>query len=582
MGSQSDSTNVAITGFNFLLNQLGAPYAWTSNWGNGVQFNMNSIMQMTPWQAYNFQAINGMVNFGIPINPFSACTMDFAGIDSSVNLSMNQRVYSKAETALKTLDSTVENLEKMLTQEGVTEAQKTTIKEQIKKIHELQAKIEAMKPELKTDKDWLENFDAFEALMGEKTEIDTKIKELIEEVAEQNEADDDDAVDGDGAVDDDDAVDGDSDSDSDTDPDSAAATSAVATTKSDAQSNLATVYGENAPASVTVGDDGKLSREVTVVKDGKSVKETKTYESIEAMQTDTKKLTATTKADAEENLKIVYGENIPEGMTAADNGKITIAYKDVENGQAVDKNTTADNIEAAEKILSEAQARMEALSTAQAEAQKQEMVDARSVEVYNAVKEYDKNVENISNTFADAINGEDTFWGGTHDKNLKAAISQLNENNIIEVMDHFYTSEKNKNRYNPVTNNDDAEDFIEAFENDADSSQQYELGNYIYNALLLRAYKLGLVGAKNIPQLPEDSDEFDRIKKDDLEQYTVTAKTGQDQYLVSDGSNVSLAAQFNTLLAELNAPYWTNSGKVNTAVRNIVEIIKSKEAQSQQ
>lgn len=467
MGSQSDSTNVAITGFNFLLNQLGAPYAWTSNWGDGVQFNMNSIMQITPWQAYNFQAINGMVNFGIPINPFSACTIDFAGIDSSVNLSMNQRVYSKAETALKTLDSTVENLEKMLTQEGVTEAQKTTIKEQIKKIHELQAKIEAMKPELKTDKDWLENFDAFEALMGEKTEIDTKIKELIEEVAEQNEADDDDAVDGDGAVDDDDAVDGDSDSDADTDPDSAAATSAVATTKSEAESNLATVYGENAPASVTVGDDGKLSREVTVVKDGKSVKETKTYESIEAMQTDTKKLTATTKADAEENLKIVYGENIPEGMTAADNGKITIAYKDVENGQVVDKNTTADNIETAEKILSEAQARMEAL-TQQQEAQKaQKAAEAKAQEV-----------ESIVADFRDAVTG---WWfflgGGTKDDKLEETISKkLNADNIIEVMQKY--------------EEDYGETFIDAYLGDADSKQRGLITPYIITNLIKRAKTL--------------------------------------------------------------------------------------------
>ena len=182
---------------NFMINQAAGPYGWTSSWGDGVQFNMNSIMTMTPWQAYNFQAINGMVNFGIPMNPFMMAPTGAPSADSYVNMAMNQRRYAKAETALKTLDSTKENLNKMLTQEGVTEAQKATIKEQIKKIEELQAKIEALKPEMKTDKDWQQVYDEFEALMGEKTEIDTKIKELIEEVAKANEADDDDAVDAD-------------------------------------------------------------------------------------------------------------------------------------------------------------------------------------------------------------------------------------------------------------------------------------------------------------------------------------------------------------------------------------------------
>ena len=57
------------------------------------------------------------------------------------------------------------------------------------------------------------------------------------------------------------------------------------------------------------------------------------------------------------------------------------------------------------------------------------------------------NGENISNTFADAVNGKDTIFGGTNDGKLKAAIKSLNADNIIEVMDHYYTSEKNKYKY---------------------------------------------------------------------------------------------------------------------------------------
>ena len=562
---------------NWTIQHAGGPYGWTSSWGNGVQFNMNSIMDMAPWQAYNFQAINGMVNYGIPMNPFMMTPMMNApSADSYVNMTMNQRRFAKAETALTTLDSTKENLEKMLTQEGVTEAQKTTIKEQIRKIEELQAKIEKMKPEMKTDKDWQKVYDDFEALMGEKTEIDTKIKELIAEVAEQNKADDDDAVDGADDGGDDGKVDGDSDSDSDTDvdgdsdPDVTAALSTKATTKEEATDNLSTVYGKNVPASVTAGDDGKLTREVTVIKDGKSVKETKTYDNIETLQAETKTLTATTKADAEENLKIVYGENIPEGMSAGDDGKIKVAFKDVVNGQIIDRTGTADSIEAAENAMKAAKERIEAHNKAQARTQFTADVDA----VTQARLAFNKNVENISNTFADAVNGEDTVFGGTNDGKLKAAIKSLNADNIIEVMDHYYTSEKNIYRYNPVEDNsDDAEDFIEAFEDDADSSQQYELGNYIYKALLERAISLNLVQGK-LPELPEGKDEFERIKN--LDEYKVFGDKG---HFDKNGNNINLNNAFNTLLEELNHPLWTSSDKVNTAVRAIVEIINHEEAQ---
>lgn len=574
---------------NWTIQHAGGPYGWTSSWGNGVQFNMNSIMDMAPWQAYNFQAINGMVNYGIPMNPFMMTPMMNApSADSYVNMTMNQRRFAKAETALTTLDSTKENLEKMLTQEGVTEAQKTTIKEQIRKIEELQAKIEKMKPEMKTDKDWQKVYDDFEALMGEKTEIDTKIKELIAEVAKQNKADDDDAVDGADDGGDDGKVDGDSDSDSDTDvdgdsdPDVTAALSTKATTKEEATANLSTVYGENVPASVTAGDDGKLTREVTVIKDGKSVKETKTYDNIETLQAETKKLTATTKADAEENLKIVYGENIPEGMSAGDDGKIKVAFKDVVNGEITDRTGTADSIEAAENAMKSAKERIEAHNKAQADAQARTQFTADVDAVTQARLAFNKNVENISNTFADAVNGKDTIFGGTNDGKLKAAIKSLNADNIIEVMDHYYTSEKNKYKYNPIEDNsDDAEDFIEAFEDDADSSQQYELGNYIYNALLQRAIQLGIASAKAIPQLPQKDDgtyedEFDRINGDDLGQYAVTSNIEIEG---KNGNKINLAEQFNKLLAELNAKWMTSSSTVNESVRNIVKIIKAAEAQ---
>lgn len=458
---------------NFMMNQAAGPYGWTSSWGDSVQFNMNSIMTMNPWQAYNFQAINGMVNFGIPMNPFMMAPTGAPSADSYVNMAMNQRRYAKAETALKTLDSTKENLNKMLTQEGVTEAQKATIKEQIKKIEELQAKIEALKPEMKTDKDWQKVYDEFEALMGEKTEIDTKIKELIEEVAKANEADDDDAVD----ADDDDAVDADDDSDSDTDvdtdPEATAALSAKAKTKAEAERNLSLVYGENAePTGVTATENGELSIQVT---DKNGEQKTRTYSSIEELKLAAMNRTPKSKADAERDLEIVFGnEKAESGVTVKElkNGEtvtgIKYVYKDQEYTNIQDilkvKETeaAAEEAAAAEAKAAEAQAKV-----AEAEAKQQKAKQDNLAKVDNIVADY-----------RDAVTG---WWfflgGGTKDDKLENLIkNDLNKDNIIEVM------EKYESQYD--------ESFIDAYIGDADSTQKALITPYIIGALTKRLENL--------------------------------------------------------------------------------------------
>lgn len=534
---------------NFMINQAAGPYGWTSSWGDGVQFNMNSIMTMTPWQAYNFQAINGMVNFGIPMNPFMMAPTGAPSADSYVNMAMNQRRYAKAETALKTLDSTKENLNKMLTQEGVTEAQKATIKEQIKKIEELQAKIEALKPEMQTDKDWQQVYDEFEALMGEKTEIDTKIKELIEEVAKANEADDDDAVD----ADDDDAVDADDDSDSDTDvdtdPEATAALTANAKTKTDAERNLSIAYGENAePTGVTVTDDGKFSIQVT---DKNGEQKTKTYSSVEEMQNAAITRVPKTKADAERDLEIVFGnEKAESGVTVKEikNGEtvtgIKYVYKNKEYATIHDvleiKKSEAEAEQAAKAQEQQAKAAQEQHAAEQAELAKYDASDAKVAE--------------IANTFHEAVDGWIT---GTDDEKFEKSVSRLNSLNIIEVMDAYAAIVK-------AEGEDVNTAFIDAFNWDADAGQRYEVGNYIYKALFERYYGANI------------NDTFENFPKPDKDgKYE---KLDYDNFKLKENTEVEKA--FNTLMKESNASVWTDNDDVKEAVATIVKAIKAKEAQA--
>ena len=544
----NDMTNL---GWNLMLNQLGGPFAWTSSWGNGVQFNMNSIMNMSPWQAYNFQAINGMVNFGIPINPFSACTMNFQAIDSQVNVSMNQRVLGKAETALKTLDATKESLEKMLTQEGVTDAQKATIREQIRKINELQAKIERMKPEMQTDKDWLKVYDAFEALMGEKTEIDTKIKELIDEVAEQNKAEDDDAVGEDDKVGGDSRVDDDSDSDSDTDtdpdgganPDVAAALTAQATTKEEAQQNLSQVYGENAePTGVTVTDDGKFSLQVTN-KNGEQV--TKEYSTVEEMQKAAAVRHPMSKADAERDLEIVFGSDKAEsGISVKENkasdGKVTSVKYVYKNNEY---STISEVLDVKKKEEEDQQKLEQEQAAAAAEQERLSQYDAS-----------DAQVDEIAENFKAAVN---YGWiAGTDDPLFEKTVARLNAINVVEVMDKYLEKTEGE------------ESFIDAFNWDADRKQRYTVGNYIYKALLER------YTGKPITEIFENFPSPELKEGDEVAKYK---KLDPDEFQLQNPNNDPVIAAFNELMKESNASVYTDNSDVKEAVETILNAIKANE-----
>lgn len=544
----NDMTNL---GWNLMLNQLGGPFAWTSSWGNGVQFNMNSIMNMSPWQAYNFQAINGMVNFGIPINPFSACTMNFQAIDSQVNVSMNQRVLGKAETALKTLDATKESLEKMLTQEGVTDAQKATIREQIRKINELQAKIERMKPEMQTDKDWLKVYDAFEALMGEKTEIDTKIKELIDEVAEQNKAEDDDAVGEDDKVGGDSRVDDDSDNDSDTDtdpdgganPDVAAALTAQATTKEEAQQNLSQVYGENAePTGVTVTDDGKFSLQVTN-KNGEQV--TKEYSTVEEMQNAAAARHPMSKADAERDLEIVFGSDKAEsGISVKENkasdGKVTSVKYVYKNNEY---STISEVLDVKKKEEEDQQKLEQEQAAAAAEQERLSQYDAS-----------DAQVDEIAENFKAAVN---YGWiAGTDDPLFEKTVARLNAINVVEVMDKYLEKTEGE------------ESFIDAFNWDADRKQRYTVGNYIYKALLER------YTGKPITEIFENFPSPELKEGDEVAKYK---KLDPDEFQLQNPNNDPVIAAFNELMKESNASVYTDNSDVKEAVETILNAIKANE-----
>lgn len=555
---------------NFNMDSAAYPYSWTSNWGDGIQFNMNSIMTMSPGQAFDFQGINNMVQYGMPMSPF----MSLPGIgtcEQFINNGMTRGVAQRSVTTASTLTNVKTELKKMLKKEEVTEEQKAEIQKQIEKVEILEAKVKALQEEMKKGGKW-QDFDAqLESILGEKTEIDTKIKEIIDAVAQNNTEDDDDAPapttktqaqaqlkeeygknppagvtitdDGKfeykgqkyntiselkaalaaerpaaaGEVAEEEAAE-------EEDPAIAAAAAARAATKAEAENNLKTTYGEGKiPSSITVTDEGKFQREVTVMKDGKAEKETKIYDTIEEMQADAKKNIGATKEDAEENLKVVYGEKIPEGMKADPNhpGQVTSEFKDVKDGKLISRIGFA-SIEELETEMKAAKARVEAYEKAQAEAQ---------VAAQEAAKA--KEIADISNMFADAVNGKGTVFGGTNDAKLTEAIGKLNGNNIIEVMDHYLNSEKNKSK--------GKEDFIEAFEDDADSGQQKELGMKIYQALLDRAVIAGLI------------DEDGNTSKE-------------------------LAAAFKELKSEFEATFWTNSKDVNNSVRAIVKAIKEAEA----
>ncbi len=88
-----------------------------------------------------------------------------------------------------------------------------------------------------------------------------------------------------------------------------------------------------------------------------------------------------------------------------------------------------------------------------------------------------KQVRLICDTFADAIDG----WG-TDDEAFELALSSINSDNVIEVMQHW--NKTYKNEFN--------ETFMESFMWDADHGQKRDYGRYILEQLQERADRAGI------------------------------------------------------------------------------------------
>ena len=188
------------------------------------------------------------------------------------------------------------------------------------------------------------------------------------------------------------------------------------------------------------------------------------------MQTDTKKLTAKTAKEVEENLQIVYPEGKPEYMHVDTNhpGEIYIEYNDVvEDGTVKKQGMRCTTIEQAENTVAEADKKIEALTQQLKEQEAKKAAEAKAQEV-----------ESIVADFRDAVTG---WWfflgGGTKDDKLEETISKkLNADNIIEVM------QKYEEKY--------GETFIDAYLGDADSKQRSLITPYIITNLIKRAKTL--------------------------------------------------------------------------------------------